>query len=123
MNINSWLGSNVDLLNPTAETKAVLAWRRILRFPTEIEIDRNGTYLAAQTVRIEHNIRVREDNKDLTATGVAVAMVFGVKGHPTIPDTDIQARDLFYFENTMFEVTTIIPLEGEIQATCEARYG
>lgn len=120
--LNSWLSSRLIDDTPI-ETKAVFTWRAILQHPTQIVINRRGTMLDEQTVRIEHNLRVREDIKTLTTTGVAICVVFGVRDHPTVPDTDIRARDRFVADGVTYEVVTLIVHQGEVQAVSEAKFG
>ena len=53
--------------------------------------------------------------------GVQRAVVFGVREHPTVADTDIQRGDRFVMGATEFEVIGVIEAPGEVQAICEAR--
>jgi hypothetical protein len=110
--------------------RAVEAWGRIDEQPTTITI-RRGTAsggsltLDAQTVRIEFGDSAREDlvvRRGLNiAPGVQRAVVFGVRNHPTVSDTDIQRGDRFVIDATEFEVIAVIRAPGEAQALCEAR--
>jgi hypothetical protein len=107
--------------------QALDAWRRIEDAPTAITIRRggDGEMLAAQTVRIEIGSSARED-RDLrrglnVLPGLQQAVVFGVRGHPTVSDTDIQRGDRFVVGATEFEVVGVVEAAGEVQATCEAR--
>ena len=53
--------------------------------------------------------------------GVQRAVVFGVLGHATVADTDIQRADRFVVGATEYEVIGVIAAAGEVQAICEAR--
>lgn len=121
-----WLANKDKIYANPFSVRAVEAWSRIQDHPTVIEIHRgNGSPLAPQTVRIEENLRVREDEKQSATTGMSISVVFGVRGHPTVADTDIQARDTFYIEATKgtYQVLSIILADGEVQAVCEAKFG
>ncbi len=109
----------------TDAARAAAAWARIEAQPTTITIRRGTETLAAQTVRIEYGDSARED-LDLRAglnvvPGVQRAVVFGVRGHPTAADTDIERGDRFVIGATEFEVIGVITAAGEVQAICEAR--
>jgi hypothetical protein len=116
-----WLGS--DPIRPAA--RAVAAWRRITDRPTSITIRRSGAALAAQTVRIEWSGYAREDeDRDVAADalpGVGRLTVFGVRGHASIADTDIQRGDRFTLGAAEVEVIALLLPPGEVQAVCEAR--
>ena len=53
--------------------------------------------------------------------GVQRAVVFGVRDHATVADTDIQRADRFVLGDTEYEVIGVIAVVGEVQAVCEAR--
>ncbi len=105
--------------------RALEAWQRIGDQPTTITIQRGAVTLDPQTVRIEIGDSAREDldlrsGLDITP-GVQRAIVFGVRQHPTEPDTDIQRGDRFVIGLTEYEVIGVISAPGEVQAICEAR--
>lgn len=105
--------------------RAIAAWQRIQDQPSAIVIRRAGTALDPQTVRIEFSDAAREDmdvRRGLNVTpGVQRVIVFGVKGHPTVADTDIQRADRFVLGDTEYEVIGVIAAAGEVQAVGEAR--
>ncbi len=109
--------------------RAADMWTRIQDQPSVIVIRREGAMLAAQTVRIEMGDTAREDldvRRGLNVTpGVQRAVVFGMRGHATVADTDIQRADRFvvngFADATEFEVIGVIAVGGEAQAMCEAR--
>lgn len=119
--LEAWLAN--DVVRPG--TRAVLAWRRINDRPTSIIIRRGGTTLDAQTVRIEWSGYAREDEDIEVAVdampGVGRLTVFGVRGHPTLPDTDIQRGDRFIIGAAEAEVLAVMLPPGEAQAVCEVR--
>lgn len=107
------------------EDRALDVWRRIEEKPAAITIRRGAATLDAQMVRIELGSGARED-RDLrrglnVLPGVQGAVVFGVRGHPTVLDTDIRRGDRFVVGMTEFEVVGVIEAAGEVQAVCEAR--
>jgi hypothetical protein len=124
MTLDDWLTGGPSLSADEARW-AQLAWRRIHDRPTTITIRRGGAALSAQTVRIEPLLGAREDDdRELNAAalpGVARAIVFGVRGHPTAADTNIQRGDRFIYSGGEAEVTAVVQLPGEVQALCEVR--
>lgn len=105
--------------------RALEAEARIGERAVEISIRRGTDLLDPQTVRIEFGNSAREDldvRRGLNVLpGVQRAVVFGLRDHPTIADTDIQRGDRFVLGATEFEVIAVIVLAGEVQAFCEAR--
>ena len=98
--------------------------RRISDQAVTITIQRGAETLDAQTVRIEFGDSAREDldlRRGLNVVpGVQRVVVFGVRNHPTVADTDIQRGDRFVVGATEFEVIGVISAPGEVQAICEA---
>lgn len=113
----SWRGNE--------RARAAEAWARISERPTTITIRRGAETLEPQTVRVEFGDSAREDldvRRGLNVMpGVQRAVVFGVRNHPTVADSDIQRGDRFVVGATEFEVMAVIPAPGEVQAICEAR--
>ena len=76
-------------------------------------------------VRIEVGNNAREDlsvRQGLNIVpGVQQAVVFGVRGHPMIADTDIRRGDRFVVGATEYEVLGVSEAAGEVQAVCEGR--
>lgn len=128
LNLDSWLGiSSGELAVMSASERAVLEWRRISDRPSSIELTRGAgqtsVKLAAQTVRIESDNTATWRDGALVTQGVQKVVVFGVKDHPTITDTDIQRSDRFSIDGVIYEVISIMTPPGEVQAICEARRG
>lgn len=105
--------------------RAEAAWGRIQQHSTRITIRRAGAPIAEQTVRIGLSSSAREDmdvRRGLNVVpGVQRAVAFGIRSHPTVPDTDIQHGDRFIVGATEYEVIGVVTLPGEVQAFCEAR--
>lgn len=97
------------------------AWKLIQRNPASIEIVRDtSTTLDAQTVRIETSNAQVERKGESGAVGVMVdAVVFGIRNHPTEPNTNIKRNDLFAYEGQQYRVMYINLVVGGIQAHCE----
>lgn len=89
---------------------------------TSITVNRNGTSLAAQTVRLE---TLSGDKQIMGAGGVVhqiSAMVLGYKGHPTIADTNLLPGDLFTVGTIHYEVIAVMPAHVDnLQAFLKVR--
>lgn len=114
--LNDWLDSTGTIAS-SAE-RAITAWRRIVDRPTQVTLDRLGV---AQTMRVEFDDTATEQNNDMRTIGHQYLVVFGVRDHPVIADTDIQWADRFVLDNVEFEVMALIKPPGEVQALCESR--
>lgn len=95
---------------------AVDTANRIAERPYTITVQRDlgdGTYvtLEPQAVRIDiiQSIRNSGENRDaMVAISKQYVVGMGYKGHPTIPDTNLQRGDTFYFQSRLYEVQEII---------------
>jgi len=116
---NAWLAQGNEAISAT--NRAVDAWNRIQRNPTSITLVRGAVEQSAQTVRIEFDNAVdseyRGDGGGISSGRDAV--IFGVKNHPTVDDTDIQRGDRFAINGQQYRVIQTILVPGEVQATCE----
>lgn len=120
LDFSSWLGSSSDF-TPDAAVRAVAAWSRIQDKPETITVYRNRVAQAEQTVRIEYNTETRETAGDSGGTSsMRLLVVFGVKDHPTVADTDLKRGDLFTHEDTDYRIVNVITTMGEVQARAEA---
>lgn len=119
---------------PSAAKRAANAWRRIGDKPASIvftvprSVSATGvvtaeTTLAAQTVRVE------ADNRAMLAESVAGAgakrrvIIFGVKDHDVIDDTDVEKGYTFVLDDRLYRVMDVIKpprIIGEVQAFAEA---
>ena len=97
------------------------AWRLIQRKPASIVLVRGAsTLLDAQTVRIEmSNAQVEKQGGSGAVAVMRDAVVFGVRGHETIADTDIKRNDRFEYKNREYRVLDINDVVGGVQAHCE----
>lgn len=117
-----WLAT-ADPIDFTEELAAI-HWIRIQDKPTTVMVIRNGAPLAStQVVRLEPYSIAREDTDEHQTSGVQRAILFGIKDHPDplILDTDVKFRDRIIDNDMEWEVISIIPAYGEIQAVCEIR--
>ena len=103
-----------------AASRAVDAWRRVLRDPSSIALVRGVSDIVAQTVRVEFSGTGEETESAAGRSGRQRVVIFGVKDHPTVADTNILARDRFVINEVQFQVISVINPPGEIQAFCEA---
>jgi len=115
-NFAAWL----DLYVTVTQNRAADAWQRINDKPASIVLVRNGTALAAQTVRVEYD-RGASEMGDAGQSSNRGVVVFGVRGHAALSDTDIQRGDRFVYEGAQFRVVDVVYTTGEVQAMCEAQ--
>lgn len=98
---------------PSAVDRAVDAWKRINDKPASVVFKRNGANLSAQTVRVElDNGGSRGQNTGVRVQG---AVVYGVKDHPTVADTDMQVGDRFRWAGKQYEIGVVVLTFGEVQ--------
>lgn len=96
------------------------AWRLIQRKPDSIIIRRGATVLAAQTVAVEmSNAQVEREGQGDSLIALRDAVVFGIRNHATLPDTDIKRDDLFEHDGQDYRVMDLVLTMGGIQAHCE----
>lgn len=116
---SNWGTSTID-----AASRAAEAWARIQRSPMSVQFLRNSVLQTAQTVRVEmSNSTRREQNASGTATVTRqTVIVFGIQDHATLPDTDMQVKDRFFFGGNQYEIQTVVASNGERQGFAE-RYG
>lgn len=79
------------------------------RKSVSITINRNGSDLAAQTVRLETMSGQRQVAGPSGLVYLIDGMVLGYKGHATIANTDIKVGDRFSNNGQAFEVIAIAP--------------
>jgi hypothetical protein len=77
--------------------------------------------LAAQSVRISLSESGMDQSGAAGEGFVRRAVVFGVRDHASVTDTDMQARDRFIYQDREWEIFEVIEVPGEIQARAEAR--
>jgi len=120
MSFDTWRNANVSGGISQAQ-RAADAWARINRDPHSIIIVRDGTPLAAQTMRVEYSTSVNVSVGDgMGRSAMTEVWLLGIRNHATLSDTDIQRDDRFALDGQTFRVETVMHLPGEIQAKGEA---
>lgn len=109
-----------DMTAIDAVARAVGAWNRIQRDPVSVVVVREGTALDAQTVRIEADNIARPVASDAGRTGNIRRVVYGVRGHPAVADTDLLRGDRFVTGGVLYEIVQIILVPGEVQGIAES---
>lgn len=121
-----WMGLVSNSQLPNVQQFAVDTARTIEIRPSWITISRDkgdGDFvqLEPQKVRLEvvQSIRDSGENRDaMVAISKQYVVIMGYKQHPTIPDTDLQRGDQFFFQNRMYEIQEIIDtLPGRLMAS------
>ena len=113
-----WLSDTAAI---PASGRAAAAWARINDKPTSVTFRKpDGTDLSAQTVRLEYDSRVSESETPAGQTPVRKLIIFGVKDHETVADTDIGEDYRFNYQSDAYRVVDIIYTIGEVQAVAEA---
>lgn len=121
IDFGKWMKGSGSIVQAQIPLRASIQQLRIEDKPYDIVFLRKGIPLDPQTVRIEmeDNSRVGDDDSGIAFS--VQATVFGVHGHPDIPDTDIQVWDTFRFDNKEFTVRVVNRfMHGQVQAYCEA---
>lgn len=91
------------------------AWQRIQEKPTSVVLKRNGSDLTAQTVRLEMDSTVQRNGSQVADVDMQRIVVFGVKGHETVADTNIQRGDRLVAYSTQWEIDLVVVTFGEVQ--------
>lgn len=101
--------------------RSAAAWKRINDKPQSVAFKKtDGTVLAAQTVRLEYDSNVSESESPAGQTAVRKLIIFGVRDHATITDTDMAEGYRFVYGGDEYRIVDTILTIGEIQAVCEA---
>lgn len=123
-NLKAWLaadGTGLPAISTLADERAELAWRRINDKATSVVfITAAGVSLAAQTVRIDSDSRTTVSKSAAGQAPRRKAIVFGIRGHSTLPDTDMKEGYIFNSDGDRYVVQDIIKTIGEIQGIAEA---
>lgn len=125
--LSSWLGGT----QKTAAQRAAREQRRAAHADNRIndkwEVTTTvafknaaGTILAAQEVRIESDNSATPSESAAGAAPKRKVIVYGVRDHATIADTDIKEGYRFVLHNDEYRVVDIILTLGEIQGIAEA---
>lgn len=122
--MGAWLGAGGDLAAVPTETeseRAARAWRRIQDKPTSVTFRKpDGTTLAAQSVRLESDNRASMAESAAGRAPVRKLILFGVRNHDTVTDTDMTEGYRFVLGNDEYKVVDIIETLGEVQGVAEA---
>jgi hypothetical protein len=124
--LDNWRIAN-RIAAPTAALRAAGVWAWILRKPDSITIIRGGVAQStAQTVRIEFavNVMTNEIGNNSGTSGKRYVTIFGIQGHATQANTDIQRGDKFKYHAAgnlaNYEVLSVDKSQiGQIQAIAE----
>lgn len=114
---------------PTAETRAAGVWVWINQHAVSLVVNRGGTAQTAQTVRIEGSKSVgggaSDRRGDVSLVVKRQVVVFGIRGHNSIADTDLRRGDRFSYNanptgRLNYEIIHVDSNQlGQIQATAE----
>lgn len=114
--MGNWLSQTK--LKIETSTRSQAAWQRIQDAPVSLIIRRGGTSLAAQTVRVELDAGAL----DVTGAGAASkrgAIIFGVRGHASVANTDLAIGDRFLLDGKTYEIRDVLSVAWEMQANAE----
>jgi len=123
LDFDAWLGLN-ELDNAgEIRLRANDAWVRIQQRPSSVVLLRGNpaTAQAAQTMRVEHDSTLTESEGGGGKSSSQRVYLFGVKGHRTVADTNIQRGYRFALGATQYRVVTVMDQIGEVQAIAEAQ--
>lgn len=133
LNFDVWLGTTPGIIGTPTDneaTRAAAAWRRIQDKPSSVAFIRPAvvtpTGTTPETTLTSQDVRIEQDNTATpteSPTGIAArrkVIVFGVRNHATIADTDMKQGYRFRYEDENYRVNDIILQLGEIQGVCEA---
>lgn len=121
--LSAWLSAGNSALRPTANEaqRAALAWRRINDKPASIAFrTQAGSTLAAQAVRIESDSNASQSMSDAGKAATRRIVIFGVRNHETVTDTDIEAGYRFVYGSSEYRVVSVVATLGEVQGVSEA---
>jgi len=103
------------------EARAERAWKRIQRSPSRVVFVRNGVTQAVQTLRVELGNGGSSVGLPTGTIGVQGGVIYGIRDHKTLPDTNVKRLDRVVIEGKEYTVETIVKPPGEIQAFVVAR--
>lgn len=106
--ISNWTGT-------TATNRAEDAWARISDKPSSVVFRRKNVNQAAQTVRLEYRSGTGVKVGETVSSAIQGMIVFGIKDHPTLSDTDMQRGDRFTDADGTWEIDQVMTLPGEVQ--------
>lgn len=126
MSLEEWLSTKPFLPTPDEEVQfgAVSAWQDIQDNPVSINFKTSaGVAVGAQTVRLESDNRPTESKATSGQAPRRKVVVYGIYGHPTLPDTNIKEGYTFNLvadPGDRYVVQDVYRNIGEVQAIAEA---
>lgn len=130
MNFNAWRTSGDNALSSSIDeaSRAASIWALINRDPVSITIKRGSSTLSAQTVRVTINNSDdgQQGGQSDAVSGKRGAIIFGIRNHATLTDTDIAIGDMFSLDydedgngDEIHRVVNIVHIPGGIEAHTE----
>lgn len=117
VNFFAWLSDTTAI---DANGRSAAAWKRINDKPTSVAFKTtNGTVLSAQTVRLEWDSNASESESPAGVTAVRKLIIFGVRDHATVANTNVGEGYRFVYSGDEYRVIDTLLTIGEIQAFCE----
>jgi hypothetical protein len=114
-------GAFAGLATKQMAIRASLAWAAILDKPTDVVfVTVLGQTLAPQKVRVESANRATVQQSAAGMGPMRELVIFGVRGHPTVADTDMQEGYTFVQDNDAYTCVDVIVTIGEIQGIWQA---
>lgn len=130
LSFDTWFGAS-ERISP--QSRAADAWRRINRSPARADDGEIGIVftkpavvtktgktpavdLPRQTVRIEPDNRPRVVEGEAGSAPVRHATIFGIRGHATLPDTDVEEGYEFSLAGDHYRCVDVTLVPGEKQA-------
>ena len=108
---------------PTAQAGiyASVAWATILDKPSDVVfITPLGLTLPSQKVRLESANRATVQQSASGMGPLRELVIFGVRGHATVADTDMQEGYIFVYDKDEYTCVDVIVDIGEIQGIWQA---
>lgn len=117
MNFSLWLIDDQPI-EPTH--RAALAMSAIYDKPTAIRFKTDaGVWLDEQLLRVEYDNTTSAAASDAGVGAERKLILFGIRDHGTLPDSDIAEGYRFVYRQHEYAVISVITTIGEIQATAE----
>lgn len=124
LNLSNWLSgthSTGSQRSAREQKRAAQAWRRINEKGTSVSFRTpTGATVGAQLVRIESDNTATASESAAGATAKRKVIVFGVRNHAVVADTDIKEGYRFVLLNDEYKCVDTILTLGEIQGVFEA---
>lgn len=81
-----------------------------------------GTPVSAQTVRVDSDNSASDAESTSGVAPRRKLVITGVKGHPTVADTDVKKGYTFLLNGLQYRVVDVLPgIVGEVQAIAEVQ--